>query len=54
MLHLVEENVLFVISVVLFALLFLRDLRRERLSERLVLNVRRSSFKPIIIIEQVE
>lgn len=33
MLHLVEENVLLMISVVLIALLFLRDLRREKQSE---------------------
>ena len=35
MLHIVEENVLLMISVVLIALLFFRDLRRERQSEHL-------------------
>lgn len=35
MLHLVEAEVLLMISVVLIALLFFRDLRRERMAERI-------------------
>ncbi|WP_432822683.1 hypothetical protein [Trichloromonas sp.] len=34
-LHIVEEDVLLMIAVVLIALLFIRDLRRERQSEHL-------------------
>jgi hypothetical protein len=34
-LHIIEENVLLMIAVVLLALLFIRDLRRERSSERM-------------------
>ena len=34
-LHLIEEEVLLMIAVVLLALLFIRDLRRERSSERM-------------------
>lgn len=50
MLHLVEENVLLMISVVLIALLFLRDLRREKQSERLdeCLHQTESGVKEII------
>jgi hypothetical protein len=34
-LHLIEEDILLMIAVVLIALLFIRDLRRERLAERI-------------------
>ena len=34
-LHLIEEDILLTIAVVLIALLFIRDLRRERLAERI-------------------
>ena len=34
-LHVIEEDILLLIAVVLLALLFLRDLRRERASERM-------------------
>jgi hypothetical protein len=38
-LHLIEEEVLLMIAVVLLALLFIRDLRRERSSERMEHNL---------------
>ena len=34
-LHIIEEDILLMIAVVLIALLFIRDLRRERLAERI-------------------
>jgi hypothetical protein len=41
-LHVIEEDVLLVIAVVLMALLFLRDLRRERVSERMAESLART------------
>lgn len=44
MLHLVEENVLLMIAVVLIALLFLRDLRREKQSEHFDESLQQTGF----------
>lgn len=44
MLHLVEADVLLMIAVVLIALLFLRDLRRERLAEHIDASVRQTEL----------
>jgi hypothetical protein len=41
-LHVIEEEVLLLIAVVLLALLFLRDLRRERANERMEDSLRRA------------
>lgn len=41
-LHVIEEGVLLMITLVLLALLFLRDLRRERMSERMKSSLERT------------
>lgn len=53
MLHLVEAEVLLMISVVLIALLFFRDLRRERLAEHIGESLRQTELSVKEILTQL-
>lgn len=52
-LHVVEEDVLLMIAVVLIALLFIRDLRRERQSEHLDVCMRQTEISVKEILAQI-